>query len=92
MKIFLILLGIYILYKFIVDFAIPIYITSKKVQEQFRNMQQMNENRYNQHSAAGSSTYAQEAKKPAPNSKEDYIEFEEVKDVWTGVGIKGWPG
>ena len=85
MKIFLILLGIYILYKFIVDFAIPIYITSKKVQEQFRNMQQMNGNRFNQHTAAGTSTYAQEPKKTTENSKEDYIEFEEVKDAWTGI-------
>ena len=80
MKIFLILLGIYILYKFIVNFAIPIYITSKRVQEQFRNMQQMNENRNNQHSGAGSATYAHDPKKASPNSREDYIEFEEVKD------------
>jgi hypothetical protein len=79
MKIFLILLGIYVLYKFIVDFAIPIYRTSKKVQEQFRNMHNMNENIHAQQRPAGTTTHAQEPRKNSQTSK-DYIDFEEVKD------------
>ena len=76
MKIFLILLGIYVLYKFIVDFVIPIYKTSKRVQEQFRNMQQ---NRPVDPASNGSRVNKQDASQPKASSR-DYIDFEEIKD------------
>lgn len=78
MKIFLILLSIYVLYKFIVDFVIPIYKTSKRVQEQFRNMQQ---NRPVDPASFGGSRVKQDSRQPKASSR-DYIDFEEIKDWW----------
>jgi hypothetical protein len=75
---FFIILGIYVLYRFIFDFLIPVYRASKKVQEQFRNMhQQMNDQQ-----SSYSSTHAdhrQSAAAPKTSSR-DYIDFEEIKD------------
>jgi hypothetical protein len=75
---FFIILGIYVLYRFIFDFLIPVYRASKKVQQQFRNMhQQMNERQ-----SSFSSTTA-DHRQPADNPKassKDYIDFEEIKD------------
>lgn len=71
------LLVLYLVYKLIFDFIIPVYKTTKQVKQKVGEMQsQMNEhmkNRQNGQSASGST---QKAAKP---SKEDYIEFEEVK-------------
>ncbi len=72
------LILIYILYKLIFDFIIPIYQTSKRVKKQFGEMQnkmqdQMNTFNQQQNSAANKST-SQE-----PLKKEDYIDYEEVK-------------
>ena len=63
----------YILYKFIFEFVIPIYRTTKQVRRGFQNMQdQMNGQ--NNHQANG-----QTAKQPG-KPVGDYIDFEEVKD------------
>jgi len=76
MQTILIILGIIILYKFIVDFVIPVYKTSKRVQQQFRDMQQ----RAKQNTPGSQNTYnASSVNKPKSSSK-DYIEFEEIKD------------
>ncbi len=68
---------IYLLYKFIFDFIIPVYESSKKIKKQFGEMQEKMQNNMNQY---------QNQQKPAqpptpkPVQKEgDYIEFEEVK-------------
>lgn len=72
------LLLIYILYKLIFDFIIPIYQTTRRVKKQFGEMQnkmqdQMNTfNQQQQHSAAKTNTHE-------PAKKEDYIDYEEVK-------------
>ncbi len=67
---------IYILYKLVFDFIIPIYQTTKKVKKQFGEMQSgMDEQlkKFNQQKAA--------PKPPAPTAakKEDYIDYEEIK-------------
>lgn len=65
----------YILYKFIFSFVIPIYNTTRKVKQQFGEMQEkmnQNMNNFNQNSSQASPTH------PSP-SKEDYIEYEEIK-------------
>lgn len=77
MQALLIILGIYLSYKFMVDFVIPVYKTSKRVQEQYRNMQQ----RPNPNGHATQNSYkASPVNDPAKASSKDYIEFEEVKD------------
>jgi len=72
------LILIYILYKLIFDFIIPIYQTSKRVKKQFGEMQnkmqdQMNTFNQQQNSAANKTTPQE------PLEKEDYIDYEEVK-------------
>lgn len=69
---FLIILGLYLLYNFIVYFIIPVYKTSRRVQEQFRNMQQ-------QHPNVTPDNKDPRSKSPKASSK-DYIDFEEIKD------------
>ena len=71
------LLVLYLLYKLIFDFIIPVYKTSKKVKKQFGEMNakmQEQMNAYNQQQNAQSSK-----SKPEPVKKEDYIDYEEVK-------------
>ena len=67
------LFALYLLYKLIFDFIIPVAITTKQVKKQFGDMQQkmnqFNEEQKRQNDAAP---------KPKP-SKEDYIDYEEVK-------------
>ncbi|MEO6220523.1 MAG: hypothetical protein ABIO81_08855 [Ginsengibacter sp.] len=66
---------IYILYKLIFDFIIPVYQSTKKIKKQFGDMQSKMEQDMN--------TYNNQ-KTNAPTNPElkkegDYIEFEEVK-------------
>lgn len=69
---------IYILYKFIFDFVIPIYNTTKKVKKQFGDMQEKMNQQMN-----GFNQQQQTKTTPPPvkpvESKEDYIDYEEVK-------------
>ena len=70
---------LYILYKLIFDFIIPIYVASKKVKNQFGEMhskmqEQMNQyNRQNTQQPQPSTTVKTEKK------NEEYIDYEEVK-------------
>jgi Sec-independent protein translocase protein TatA len=71
------ILLIYILYKLIFDFIIPIYQTTRRVKKQFGEMQnkmQDQMNTFNQQQNAATKPNAQE-----PAKKEDYIDYEEVK-------------
>jgi hypothetical protein len=68
---------LYLLYKFIFDFIIPVYESSKKIKQQFGDMQdkmQQNMNQFQQR---------QQPSQPSPEKpaqKEgDYIDFEEIK-------------
>jgi hypothetical protein len=71
-----ILLGfaIYFAYRFIVDFAWPVYKTTKQVRKQFDAMREQQEQ------------FTQRQEQPAPEKKpqkvdnNDYIEFEEIKN------------
>ncbi|HVZ96894.1 MAG TPA: hypothetical protein VG847_08475 [Chitinophagaceae bacterium] len=65
---------VYILYKLIFDFVIPIYQSAGKMKRQFGEMQ----NRMQQDMKAASTR--QQAMRPEPVKKEgDYIDFEEIK-------------
>ncbi len=69
---------LYLAYKFIFDFIIPVYQSSKQVKQKVNEMQRtMNEHMKQQQQAQANATVS----RPAPPSKknEDYIDFEEVK-------------
>lgn len=68
----------YLIYKFIFDFIIPIYQTSKQVKQKVGEMQRtMNEHMKQQQQAQANTTPSQPASTAKKN--EDYIDFEEVK-------------
>ncbi|MEO6814145.1 MAG: hypothetical protein ABI172_09460 [Ginsengibacter sp.] len=66
---------IYLLYKLIFNFIIPIYQSTKKIKKQFGEMQSKMKNDMNQYQKQ------QKPTEPEPVSKKegDYIDFEEVK-------------
>jgi hypothetical protein len=84
-------IGLYILYKLVFDFIVPVARTTNNVRKQFRTMQeQMNgqggfNEYYNQTSSANTSYennsgFSVNERHSSPNgNKEDYIDFEEVK-------------
>jgi hypothetical protein len=69
---------LYLLYKLVFDFIIPVYNTTKQVKKQFGDMQQnvqeqMKQQQQNQYTTKGTAT-------PPPRSKsDDYIDYEEIK-------------
>lgn len=74
LKYFLFTLAIYFAYRFIVEFAIPIYKTTKQVKKQFQGIREQQDNYQRQ----------QETPKEQPRAgnkvnDEDYLEFEEIK-------------
>ncbi len=71
------MLVLYLLYKLIFDFIIPVYKTTKQVSRKMGEMQsKMNDNIKNQQAAAQTNGSTEKPVRPA---REDYIEFEEVK-------------
>jgi sortase (surface protein transpeptidase) len=69
---------LYLLYKLVFDFIIPLYQTTKQVKKKVTQMQKdMNDHIQQSHASQSSAAAAQ---KPAAGSKkDDYIDFEEVK-------------
>jgi hypothetical protein len=73
--IFLIAIGMYILYKVLFEFIVPVYKTSTHVREQFKNMR----------NAQGKADDARQQQKAAPKKEQrdssmgEYIDFEELK-------------
>lgn len=70
------LLVVYILYKVIFGFIIPIYQTTKQVKTK---MNDMHSRMQEQQRAQSSQTTQEPIKKPTAVSKDDYIDYEEVK-------------
>ncbi len=70
------LILLYILYKLIFDFIIPVYQTTKKVKKQFGEMQNKMEEQMKRNSQQQTSPDNAPEKKPV---NEDYIEYEEIK-------------
>jgi len=74
------LLGIYLLYKLIFDFVVPISQTTKTVRKQFKTMQQQMQDEINTQQGFASKTPEAHQQKTAPKGDaDDYIDFEEVK-------------
>ena len=68
---------LYLLYKLIFDFIIPVYQTTKQVKQKVGEMQQkMNEQMKEQQSTQFTGPVKESS---SGKAKEDYIEFEEVK-------------
>lgn len=66
---------IYLLYKLVFDFIIPVYRTTKRVKRQFGEMQQKMEEQQRQQQGFRKP----EPEQPARKANEDYIDYEEVK-------------
>jgi len=72
--------AIYILYRLVFDFIIPIYNTTKRVKKQFGEMHdkmQEQMNKYNQQQTTASKV--NEPKVNEPKKDEEYIDYEEIK-------------
>lgn len=67
---------LYLLYKFIFDFIIPIYESSKKIKKQFGEMQEKMQNDLNKYHNAPN---PQQQQQPTAKKEGDYIDFEEKK-------------
>lgn len=68
---------LYLVYKLIFDFIIPVFQTTRQMKQKMGEMQQqMNEQARQQQANAFQATEKETVPKP---KKEDYIEFEEVK-------------
>ena len=81
LKVILELFVLYLVYKLIFDFIIPVYNATKQASQKMGEMQNKMNDHFNQ--SAGSGGQQQQAntaaEKPTRPAKEDYIEFEEVK-------------
>lgn len=74
------LLAIYLLYKLIFDFIVPVSQTTKTVRKQFKNMQQQMQDEMNAQQQKFNNTTQHTEQKPAPKEvSDDYIDFEELK-------------
>ncbi len=70
---------IYLLYRLIFDFIIPIYQTTKKVKRQFGEMHDKMQDQMQKNNAANSQQTQQSSAQPEKR-KEEYIDYEEIKD------------
>jgi Sec-independent protein translocase protein TatA len=75
------LFALYVLYKLIFDFIIPLANTTKQVKKQFTDMNtQMQEKMKQQYNQQTTNSFSAPKTAPADKrSNDDYIEFEEVK-------------
>jgi hypothetical protein len=89
-EIFFLAIVLYVLYRFVFNFVVPIARTTRQVKQQFRNMQEMHNQQqssqdpYADRPPFGGRSYGPSAqaqpKKPASNEKGgEYIDFEEIK-------------
>lgn len=80
LKVLFELFVLYLVYKLIFDFIIPMYTATKQASRKMGEMQSKMNEHFNQSAGSGAQRQANTtAEKPARPAKEDYIEFEEVK-------------
>jgi hypothetical protein len=78
-EIFFLAIVLYLLYRFVFNFLLPVVRTTRQVRQQFRNMQEgMGGEQFN-----GGERVQTQKKQERPGGgkppKEDYIDFEEIK-------------
>ena len=71
---------LYLAYKLIFEFIIPVYKTTKQMKQKMADLHQKMEDQKRQNAAASASATTPNPSKPQPKSVAgDYIDYEEVK-------------
>lgn len=73
---------LYLLYRFVFGFLIPVISASRQMRGKIRQMQEQMKNQYDQQNPQqgySSNTSNSSDTKPSGNAKGEYIDFEEVK-------------
>ena len=73
------LFTLYLLYKLIFDFIIPLFKTTQQVKKQFGDMSARMQEKMNEQQQQSASFNATKTSAPSSKRNDDYIEFEEVK-------------
>jgi hypothetical protein len=78
-RLLILIIGIYVAYRFVFHFLLPVYRTSKRMHQQFKGMQEkMNQHMNGEPTQFGASNSRTD--KPSGTAvNNDYIDFEEVK-------------
>ena len=72
---------IYMAYRLIFNFIIPVYKTTKQVKKQFKDVQDRMQDQYNNTRQAENSRYnASPQAEPSEKKVGEYIDFEEIKE------------
>jgi hypothetical protein len=79
LKMLIELFFLYLLYKIIFDFIIPVYQTTKQVKQKVNKMQQDINEHVNRQQQNTYKSNTETKTTSSASSKDDYIEFEEVK-------------
>ena len=69
----------FLLYKLIFDFIIPIFITSKKMREQFNRARQQMEDQYKQQNGDHAANESKVNTQGTSSKIGEYIDFEEIR-------------
>lgn len=69
-------LGFYLLFRLIFNFIIPLFMTTRQVRKQFNDIKNKMQDQVND----PYTPQTRETPKPEKVSKDDYIDFEEVKE------------
>ena len=70
---------LYLLYKLVFDFIIPVVNTTKKVKKQFGDMNAQMEEKMKQQRQQAAQFNAKHKTPPPSSKQDDYIDYEEVK-------------
>lgn len=70
---------LYLLYKLIFDFIIPLVKTTQQVKKQFGDMSAKMQEKMNEQQQQATNFKATAKETKPPGKKDDYIDFEEVK-------------
>lgn len=69
-------LGFYLLFRLIFNFIIPLFLTTRQVRKQFNDIKNKMQDQVND----PYTTQTRETPKPDKVSKDDYLDFEEVRE------------
>jgi hypothetical protein len=79
-EIFFLAIVLYLLYRFVFNFLLPVVRTTRQVRQQFRNMQEgMGGGERQQFGAEERGEPRKQERHSGKPPKEDYIDFEEIK-------------
>ncbi len=70
---------LYLLYKLVFDFIIPVVKTTKQVKKQFGDMNSQMQEKMNQHQQQAANFTTTQKSTATTGKNDDYIDFEEVK-------------